>query len=176
MSTDRGAAPGSTQPQAPAPRADEPEQLGFEGMPERLFTCTPSKLASYEDCPRRYRHAYLDRPAPQRAAPWAHNSLGASVHTALRNWYGLPPNRRTPGALPTLLRATWVGEGYRDEEQERAAFQKALSWLEGYVASIDPKVEPVGVERVVGTKTAVLALSGRVDRIDRRGDDLVIVD
>jgi putative RecB family exonuclease len=176
MSTDPAPAPAGTQPAAPAPRAAEPEQLGFEGMPERLFTCTPSKLASYEDCPRRYRHAYLDRPTPQRAAPWAHNSLGASVHTALRNWYGLPPHRRTPGALPTLLRATWVAEGYRDEEQERAAFQTALGWLEGYVAGIDPKVEPVGVERVVGTKTAVLALSGRVDRIDRRGDDLVIVD
>ncbi|HKD97475.1 MAG TPA: PD-(D/E)XK nuclease family protein [Micromonosporaceae bacterium] len=177
MSTDPGTAPVDTEPSAPpGPRGVEPEQLGFEGMPERLFTCTPSKLASFEDCPRRYRHSYLDRPTPQKGPPWAHNSLGASVHTALRNWYGLPAQRRTPGALPTLLRATWVSEGYRDEEQQRAAFQVALGWLEGYLAGVDPKVEPVGVERVVGAKTAVLALSGRVDRIDRRGDELVIVD
>lgn len=152
------------------------EQLGFEGMPDRLFVCTPSKLASYEDCPRRYRYAYVDRPTPPKAGGWAHNSLGASVHTALRNWYVLPPDRRTPGALPTLLRTTWVSEGYRDDEQSRAAYQRALAWLESYVATLDPLVEPVGVERTVAAKTALLALSGRVDRIDRRGDELVIVD
>lgn len=152
------------------------EQLGFEGMPERLFVCTPSKLASYEDCPRRYRYAYVDRPTPQKGPPWAHNSLGASVHTALRNWYGLAPDRRTPGALPTLLRATWVGEGYRDEDQERTAYRRALAWLETYVATLDPAAEPVGVERVVAAKTGGLAFSGRVDRIDRRGDELAIVD
>jgi RecB family exonuclease len=152
------------------------EQLGFDGMPDRLFVCTPSKLAAYEDCPRRYRYAYVDRPAPQKGPPWAHNSLGASVHTALRNWYGQPPDRRHPGRLPSLLRATWVSEGYRDDQQERAAFRAALAWLESYVATLDPADEPVGVERVVGAKTAVLALSGRADRIDRRGDALAIVD
>ena len=51
-------------------------------MPERLFVCTPSKLGAYADCPRRYRYSYVDRPAPPKGPPWAHNSLGASVHTA----------------------------------------------------------------------------------------------
>ena len=166
----------STANRTPAPRGAQPEQLGFDGMPDRLFVCTPSKLAAYEDCPRRYRFAYVDRPAPAKGPPWAHNSLGASVHTALRNWYGLPAQRRRPEALPTLLKATWVGEGYRDDIQEREAFQRALAWLESYVAGLDADDEPVGVERVVGAKTPILALSGRVDRIDRRGDELVIVD
>ena len=145
-------------------------------MPERLFVCTPSKLASYTDCPRRFRYTYLDRPTPQKGQPWAHNSLGASVHTALKNWYGLEPDRRTTGVLSTLLRATWVGEGYRDDAQERAAFDRALGWLETYVGTLDPLVEPTGVERVVAAKTGTLAFSGRADRIDRRGDELVIVD
>jgi len=152
------------------------EQLRFDGMPERLFVATPSKLAAYEDCPRRYRYAYVDRPAPPKGPPWAHNSLGASVHTALRNWYGVATDRRTAGALPALLHATWVSEGYRDDEQERAAFRTALGWLEGYVAGLDARVEPVGVERVVAAKTGVLALNGRVDRVDRRGERLVVVD
>jgi len=78
--------------------------------------------------------------------------------------------------LATLLRATWVGEGYRDAEQQREVFARALQWLESYVATLDPAEEPVGVERVVAAKTSVLALSGRADRIDRRGDELVIVD
>jgi RecB family exonuclease len=155
---------------------DATGQLGLFDPPTRLFTCTPSKLAAFEDCPRRYRFTYLDRPTPPKGAPWAHNSLGASVHTALRNWFALPVERRVPEALPTLLRATWVGEGYRDVDQERAAFRRALRWLESYVDGLDPAAEPVGVERVVGARTGVLALSGRVDRIDRVGADLVIVD
>jgi putative RecB family exonuclease len=161
-------------------RSSVPGQLGFPGMPERLFVCTPSKLGAYADCPRRYRYSYVDRPAPQKGPPWAHNSLGASVHTALKNWYALPADRRGPDALPTLLKATWVREGYRDGEQERRTYRRALAWLESYVATLDPEEEPLGVERVVATKTAVLAFNGRADRIDGRpgpdGPEAVIVD
>ncbi|GGQ41754.1 hypothetical protein GCM10010166_06740 [Couchioplanes caeruleus subsp. azureus] len=153
-----------------------PEQLGFAGMPERLFVCTPSKLGAYADCPRRYRYTYVDRPSPQKGPPWAHNSLGASVHTALKNWYALPAARRSTDALPTLLKATWVREGYRDVDQERIAYRKALEWLETYVAGLDPQEEPLGVERVVATKTGVLAFNGRADRIDSRAGEAVIVD
>jgi len=113
---------------------------------------------------------------PAKGPAWAHNSVGASVHTALRNWYGLPPERRRPEQLPILLKATWVSEGYRDDAQEREVFGRALRWLEDYIAELDPLDDPVGVERTVGAKTGLLALSGRVDRIDRRGDELVIVD
>jgi putative RecB family exonuclease len=162
------------------PRNAVPEQLGFAGMPERLFVCTPSKLGAYVDCPRRYRYSYVDRPTPPKGPPWAHNSLGASVHTALKNWYALPSDRRAPGALPTLLKSTWVREGYRDVDQERVAYQQALRWLEAYVGGLDPGDEPLGVERVVATKTAVLAFNGRADRIDARqgpdGPEAVIVD
>ncbi|MFG2063865.1 RecB family exonuclease [Micromonospora sp. NPDC048871] len=149
-------------------------------MPERLFVCTPSRLGAYADCPRRYRYSYVDRPAPPKGPPWAHNSLGASVHTALKNWYALPVDRRRPEVLPTLLKGTWVRDGYRDEEQEREVYRRALSWLEAYVDGLDPTDEPVGVERVVAVKTGVLAFNGRADRIDGRagaeGPELVIVD
>ncbi|WP_106127962.1 RecB family exonuclease [Pseudosporangium ferrugineum] len=145
-------------------------------MPERLFVCTPSKLGTYLDCPRRYRYSYVDRPSPQKGPPWAHNSLGASVHTALKNWYALPAARRGTEALPTLLKSTWVREGYRDVDQERVTYRKALGWLDTYVAGLDPEQEPLGVERVVATKTAVLAFNGRADRIDARDGEAVIVD
>lgn len=168
--------PSSPSGRAPAPRSPQAEQLGFEGMPERLFVCTPSKLGTYTDCPRRYRYSYVDRPTPPKGPPWAHNSLGASVHTALRGWFALPPERRQREALPTLLKGTWVREGYRDNEQERAAYRRALDWLDSYVAGLDPDAEPVGVERVVAAKTGVLAFNGRADRIDARGPELAIVD
>ena len=148
-------------------------QPSLPGMPERRAVATPSRLAAYEDCPRRYRYAYLDRPAPPKGPPWAHNSLGASVHTALRNWYDIPVARRRPESVPTLLRAAWVREGYRDEAQERAVWRRAVGWLESYVGTMP--AEPLGVERVVAARTTVMAFHGRADRIDMR-PHLAIVD
>lgn len=159
-------------PADPAPAV----QMGLFQEPERLFVCTPSKLGAFEECPRRYRFSYVDRPPPPKGPPWAHNSLGASVHTALRAWFDVAAARRRPELLATLLRGTWVREGYRDEEQERSTFRRALQWLESYVAGLAPGFEPLAVERTVGAKTATLALSGRVDRIDDTGSELVIVD
>lgn len=76
-----------------------------------------------------------------------------------------------------MLKACWVSEGYRDDAQRAAVFRRALGWLERYVQGDDePDRDPVGIERTVAAKTGTLALSGRVDRIDERGDDLVIVD
>jgi hypothetical protein len=98
----------------------------------------------------------------------------------MKNWYAIPTEKRVTDSLPTLLKSTWVREGYRDVEQERVAYRKALDWLETYVTALDPEDEPLGVERVVATKTGVLAFNGRADRIDSRmgdnGPEAVIVD
>lgn len=152
------------------------EQPGLFAAPRRLFTCTPSKIATFEDCPRRYRHTYVDRPAPRKGPPWAHNSLGISLHAALRGWYARTGPQRQQLTAATLLRSAWVTEGYRDDTQAAAMFRMAVGWLESYLARLDPAEEPVGVERVVAAKTRTLALSGRIDRIDQRGEALTIVD
>jgi len=47
---------------------------------------------------------------------------------------------------------------------------------ERYVVTVDPFDEPLGIERTVAMRTPRLALSGRIDRLDRRGDELVVVD
>ncbi len=145
-------------------------------MPRRLFACTPSRLTTFIDCPRRYRLAYLERPAPPKGPPWAHNSVGAAVHTALKQWWDLPRPRRTPLAAGTLLDGTWLADGFRDPAQSQEWRHRARAWVESYVAALDPAREPVGVERHVATRTERLALSGRVDRIDTRGDEVVVVD
>ncbi len=155
-------------------------QLALEGMPRRLYACTPSRLNSWLDCPRRYRWSYLQRPPPPKGPPWAHNSLGAAVHNALAGWWRLPVERRTPEAAGALLEAGWLEDGFRDPEQSGRWRTRARAMIEGYVATLDPDDEPVGVERTVGLRTDTVTLSGRVDRIDLRGADtgeaLVVVD
>ena len=157
------------------------EQLGFEGMPRRLYTCTPTRLATWLDCPRRYRLSYLDRPPLQKGPPWAHNSVGASVHNALAGWWRLPLAQRTVAAAGTLLDRGWINEGFGDETQSVRQRERARGMVEGYVAGLDPADEPLGVERTVATRTDTIAVSGRIDRLDSRavpegGTELVVVD
>src|SRR5579875_420213 len=145
-------------------------------MPTRLFSCTPSRLAAF-DCPRRYRMTYLDKPPPPRGAPWAHNSVGAVVHLALHRWWSLTRSQRTPDEGAALVERNWQQLGFRDEQQSLRACVAAAEWVRSYLASrANPRQEPVGVERTVATCTRRLALSGRVDRIDDRDGELVVVD
>ncbi|SDM15411.1 RecB family exonuclease [Nonomuraea maritima] len=151
-------------------------QLPLEGMPRRLYSCTPSRLNTWLDCRRRYRFTYLDRPQPAKGPAWAHNSVGASVHNALAGWWREPYERRTPLTASILLTNGWIKEGFRDAEQSGRWLGRARDLVSGYVATLDPSDDPVGVERTVATRTKVIAVSGRIDRLDRRGDELVVVD
>lgn len=163
------------------------EQLSLEGMPRRLYSCTPTRLSTWLDCPRRYRMTYLDRPAPAKGPPWAHNSLGASVHNALAAWWRQPRRDRTVASAGDLLDQGWLSDGFADPGQSTAHRQRCREQVESYVAALDPASEPAGVERTVGMRTDLIAVSGRIDRLDdRRGatagrsgppaGDLVVVD
>jgi len=152
------------------------EQIELTGMPQRLFRAAPARLTTWLDCPRRYRFSYVDRPAPPKGPPWAHNSFGNTVHNALKAWSTGPVERRTPDDARRLVDTGWLGEGYRDDAQADVHRERAREMVAGYVATLDPTDEPAGVERQVAAKRGSLALEGRVDRIDRRGDELVVVD
>ncbi len=156
-----------------------PLQLELMDLPRPLFAATPSKLAAF-DCPRRYWFTYLARPAPGKGPPWAHNTVGAAVHVALARWWQLPAAARTPDAGASLVHRHWQTDGFADAEQSEAWREQATTWVRQYLSDelerSDPAVEPRGVERTVSTRTNRLALSGRVDRIDERDGELVIVD
>ena len=154
----------------------ESAQLRLGGMPTRLFACTPSRLAAF-DCPRRYRFTYVDRPTPPRGQPWAHNTVGATAHLALARWWMLPAAHRTPQTGAHLVERNWQHIGFRDEAQSARMRATTARWVARYLAEhVDPAREPLGVERTVATFNDRLAVSGRVDRIDERGAELVVVD
>src|SRR5215472_7981514 len=111
-------------------------------MPRRLYPCTPSRLRAWLDCPRRYRMSYLDRPPPQKGPPWAHNSLGASVHNALAGWWRLARPARTVAAAGDLLDSGWLGDGFASDAQSAHHRQRCRVMVEEYVAGLDPDHEP----------------------------------
>ena len=152
------------------------EQQELGGMPVRLFRASPSRLLAWLDCPRRYRLQYLDRPGPRARPQRAHTSVGVAVHNALRDWWDLAPAHRTAAAGAELVRTSWIELGFRDPDQSQRWRARAQQQVTTYLQGVDPARQPLGIERTVSLKTDRLALQGRIDRLDDRGSELVVVD
>lgn len=153
-----------------------PEQTSFVGMPTPLYVASPSRLGAWLDCPRRYRMQYLDRPKPAARPQRAHTSVGIATHNVLRDFWDLPPAERTPAGVAELVRQSWIDVGFRDPEQSVAWRVRVRDAVVAYLRGIDRDRQPVGVERSVSLKTEQIAVTGRIDRLDERGEEVVVVD
>ncbi|HEX5811133.1 MAG TPA: PD-(D/E)XK nuclease family protein [Pseudonocardia sp.] len=156
-------------------------QLGLDALdpafaPRPLLRVTPARLATWADCPRRYRLTYVDRPARPRSGGRAGSTLGAVVHLALRALYDLPQPRRTPDVAAALVDRHWSSEGFRDTEQAAEYRLRAREWVADYLVGPGADATPVALERWVSAPTARIVAEGRTDRIDERGRELVVVD
>jgi RecB family exonuclease len=162
------------------------EQQGFDfgtEQPRRLTKVSPARLSTFEDCPRRYRLSYLDRPSPRRTGPWAHSTLGAIVHNALRGAFRHGQVEQRPQRAMALVAEYWKDAGFADADQAARYRARAKAWVSDYVEHNDVSVDPVGLERWVSAPVSLepggqpdLIIEGRADRIDQRGRELVIID
>lgn len=130
----------------------------------------------WSQCPRKYRMTYLDRPTPARSGAWANATLGAVVHNALRAFFELRPEKRTPERASALVRDYWKADGFAGSEQAAQYRQRAQEWVGSYVEQLEPGATPLAVERWVSAPMGSIIAEGRVDRIDERGGELVVVD
>lgn len=151
-------------------------QQSFTGMPQRLYRASPSRLMTWLDCPRCYRMQYLDRPTPAARPQRGHTSVGQATHSVLRDFWDLPPSGRTPTAVQRLVAQSWIDVGFRDPEQSARWRAETTRRVTGYLRGVDRDRQPLGVERTVSLRTRMLALTGRLDRLDDRDGELVVVD
>ena len=151
-----------------------PRQAAFSGMPEPLWGGSPSKLLTFLDCPRRYRMAYLDRPRPPARPQRAHTSLGIAVHNALRDVWDQPD--RSPQSGGRLVDKAWIDVGFRDGDQSRRFRARMREAVTAYLEAAGPTPRPVGIERTVSFVSDDLRIQGRIDRLDDRDGELVVVD
>ena len=153
-------------------------QIGLEGMPQALFSCSPSKLMTWVDCPRRFRLQYLEK--KRSSFSWAHNSLGSSAHIALSKWFDLEIDQRTSEAGVALVARSWVSDGFRDESQSEMWQHRVADMVATYLKGVDPTVEPIARERQVAFTSESLAMAGKVDRVDLEhdgdGEHAVVID
>ena len=80
-------------------------------MPARLVRTTPARLATWAGLPAALPDE-LPRPrTPARGRAWAHHTLGAVVHLALRALFDLPAAQRTPRAAAAQVDRHWSARG-----------------------------------------------------------------
>ncbi|TWP33742.1 RecB family exonuclease [Leekyejoonella antrihumi] len=151
-------------------------QQALPGMPQRLYRASPSRLTTWLDCPRMYRMAYLDRPTPPRRRQRAHTSVGLTTHNVLRDFWDLPAQQQTPAGVNELVRTSWIDLGFKDPAQSNRWRGRVSDEVVGYLRGIDRDLRPLGIERTVGLKTDQITMSGRIDRLDDRDGELVVVD
>lgn len=136
-----------------------------------VFKLSPYSIGIYQQCPRRYKHHYVDGLIRQYRKPWPWLTLGQNVHDTLADFLRIIPNeKRTTETIENLLRNKWRQnrEGFANGEEERQWGEKALAQLRLFVNTQKVDVQPFLLEKFhEAPVTKDLIINGRIDRIDR---------
>jgi putative RecB family exonuclease len=155
--------------------------MAFEQpLPKSL---SPSRLADFQTCPRRYQHASVERIA--QPASYA-TAKGRLVHHIFEYLFKLEPADRTIAAarelvapaLQSVLTPQVREEIGLDEATEARLLAETALIIERYFTMEDPRtITSEGIEMRVGVTINDTPLFGILDRLDRDDEgNLVIVD
>ncbi len=143
---------------------------------------SPSSSGMYQQCPRKWRHRYVDRlPDP----PGVPALVGTFAHLVLEHLLQLPAGSRSKPAAKNLARALWpeieTEPDYKalalDVDQARAFRWRAWQAIEGLWALEDPnETEVHATEQEVQVTIGSVPFRGIIDRLDRRNGELVVSD
>lgn len=133
---------------------------------------SPSRLKTYETCPRKYRFIYIDNLGPQFEKPRPELFLGNQIHSALRRFFELDPSERSLDLLHNLFRRAWAVDGKRretftDVATEREFGLKGLELLRQFFSVHDTSGRPFKLEEWVECALdEENGLLGKIDRVD----------
>jgi RecB family exonuclease len=145
---------------------------------------SPSSIATWKQCPRRFFYEKILRLPTE---PGLEAVAGSFVHEVLEHLMRLPPQDRTAESARTLATRLWAEFAVNaeshfadlglDEAQTKDFKRRAWAGVTGYFAIEDPsRVDVVATEQEVEAELDGAPLFGIVDRLERRGDQLVVSD
>ncbi len=159
--------------------ADEHLGVGSDYRPRHL---SPSSASLYQQCPRKWRHRYVDRlPDP----PGEPALVGTFAHLVLEHLLQLPEGQRSQDAAKKLARDYWSEiEQENDyqaldlsDSQAKAFRWKAWKAIAGLWTLENPdETEVHATEHEVQVDIAGVPFRGIIDRVDVVDDSLVITD
>jgi len=159
--------------------ADEHLGLDDQYRPRHL---SPSSASLYQQCPRKWRHRYVDRlPDP----PGEPALVGTFAHLVLEHLLQLPEGDRSQDAAKQLARSHWSEieqePDYQalnlNDEQSKSFRWKAWEAIAGLWALENPdETEVHATEHEVQVDIAGVPFRGIIDRVDVVDKALVISD
>lgn len=137
-----------------------------------------SRVDTYQNCPRKFRYAYLDR-LPREPSP--HLSFGSSLHGALESFY----DRKLPvcpseDELLGFLYDAWEPSGFREfsRDEQLDWYRHAQEVLRRFHRRVAPSYQlPVATEAWFELPLEDAVVVGSIDRVDRdEAGELHVVD
>ncbi|HXP33547.1 MAG TPA: PD-(D/E)XK nuclease family protein, partial [Acidimicrobiales bacterium] len=152
--------------------------------PPMVASLSPSSMATWRQCPRRFFYEKIMRIETETAEPAV---CGSFVHLVLEHLMGRPPLERTTEAARLIAGDVWpafiadpesrFSELALDGDAIRAFKHRAWAGITGYFSIEDPTaVEVVGTEQEVRAELGGAPVYGIIDRIDQGAEGLVVTD
>lgn len=142
-----------------------------------LISLSPSKIAIWQDCPRRFYLQYIAR--RRSVGVWAHLSLGQAIHAVLKDWFDDATGVRDVATIEALMLRHWSTGGFADDAQSAQwrEWATAVTWeyLQAQRAR-GSSATPHSRERTLAARTDHAAIQGRIDRLDSDGSSMVVID
>ncbi len=143
---------------------------------DRATSVSATKISDYQTCPWKYRFKYVLRvPTPPSAAL----SFGSTVHNVLRDLGRAVAEGQRPTAGDALqwYGSLWIADGYESAEHEAERKTRGAAALRTYLEAHPELLEraPLEVEVPFALPLPSTRLTGRIDRVDRLPDGLVLV-
>ena len=152
------------------------EQKAFPKKLSRQNYYSFSQLETFQTCPLQYKYRYiLGLPSPPTAA----SSFGSSIHNALLKFYREFKRNKKIGLerLLEIFEKEWIPLGYSSLAHEERMKKTGRELLADFWKNFHREdIEIVDLERFFKIKIGNYVIAGKIDRVDRLGDHLEIID
>jgi len=178
-------APGKAEPKKPPlpqrlfqPTPDQSKEAAAYNAREKQFSFT--KLSTYNDCPWKYRYAFVLQ-VPKRGSHVL--SYGSSIHKTLFNFFTLWKERQktaksiTPAPvslteLLTMYERAFIDEWFPSKKTRKEYYDKGAKALTAwYVKTTKQAPNILKLEQVFNLKVDEFVINGAIDRVDQIGVD-----
>ncbi len=156
--------------------ARAPLPVGVTATRGRILRVDPHGVDDYQTCPLKYRYSHVLKIPVMR-----HHVVvyGAALHKAVEQFF----RRRLAGEtmdeaqLLAAFEQAWSSEGFLTREHEEQRLAQGRQALKRFYAAQQAAPEtPTLIEERFAFRLEDLLVVGRWDRVDRRGDEAVIID
>ncbi len=158
------------------PAADGQQRLAGVLPPDEAVSLSFRQVDDYETCPLKFKYTHILRVPLLRDHRVVY---GTAIHEAIREYHRRKA-RRQPIALDDLFKhyeRAWVSEGFISREHEDRRLDEGRDVLRRFFEFQEAGgLVPTFVEAPFAFQVGMTRVKGRWDRVDLRGDNVVLID